>query len=57
MNSLIKIGYAGPVHPDHGPIIWDENERPGYGHFDRALGATYLQGLSEAAQKNITFNS
>lgn len=36
------------VRPDHGRMIWDENGRPGYGLYDRALGATYLNGLWEA---------
>ncbi len=29
-------------------MIWDEKGRPGYGLYDRALGATYLNGLWEA---------
>lgn len=36
------------VRPDHGRMIWDEKGRPGYGLYDRALGATYLNGLWEA---------
>lgn len=39
------------VRPDHGRMIWDESGRPGYGLYDRALGATYLNGLWEAIQK------
>ena len=31
--------------PDHGRMIWGETGRPGYGLYDRALGATYLNGL------------
>ncbi|MDP4610579.1 MAG: mannonate dehydratase [Opitutales bacterium] len=57
MQSLVRIGYAGPLRPDHGRMIWGESGRPGYGLFDRALGASYLQGLHEAAQKTLTFNS
>ena len=36
------------VRPDHGRMIWNEVGRPGYGLYDRALGATYLNGLWEA---------
>ena len=39
------------VRPDHGRMIWDEQGRPGYGLYDRALGATYLNGLWEAIEK------
>jgi mannonate dehydratase len=28
-------------------MIWGEAGRPGYGLYDRALGATYLYGLWE----------
>lgn len=40
-------GYTGPMRPDHGRMIWGECGRPGYGLYDRALGAMYLQGLWE----------
>lgn len=39
------------VRPDHGRMIWEETGRPGYGLYDRALGATYLNGLWEAIDK------
>ncbi len=39
------------VRPDHGRMIWDETGRPGYGLYDRALGAAYLNGLWEAVEK------
>lgn len=39
------------IRPDHGRMIWDETGRPGYGLYDRALGATYLNGLWEAIEK------
>jgi mannonate dehydratase len=36
-------------------MIWNEEKikgrRPGYGLYDRALGATYLQGIWEALSK------
>ena len=40
------------IRPDHGRMIWDEKGRPGYGLYDRALGATYLNGLWEAICRN-----
>ena len=39
------------IRPDHGRMIWDEVGRPGYGLYDRALGATYINGLWEAICK------
>ena len=51
MQALVEIGYAGPLRPDHGRRIWDEAvPRTGYGLYDRALGALYLQGLWEGLQ-------
>ena len=32
-------------------MIWGETGRPGYGLYDRALGATYINGLFEAVEK------
>ncbi len=48
MRAYVEIGYEGPLRPDHGRMIWDEEGRAGYGLYDRALGAMYLQGLWEA---------
>lgn len=48
---LTENGFDGYVRPDHGRMIWGETGKPGYGLFDRALGATYLNGLFEAARK------
>ncbi|PPA69129.1 mannonate dehydratase [Jeotgalibacillus proteolyticus] len=42
--------YTGYVRPDHGRHIWDEECRPGYGLYDRALGIMYLHGLWDAHQ-------
>jgi mannonate dehydratase len=47
LRALRDAGFAGPMRPDHGRMIWGERGRPGYGLYDRALGATYLQGLWE----------
>ena len=51
MKALYDIGFDGPIRPDHGRSIWGEVAMPGYGLYDRALGATYLQGLWEAIEK------
>ncbi len=46
--ALRDGGFDGPVRPDHGRMIWDESGKPGYGLYDRALGASYVQGLIDA---------
>jgi mannonate dehydratase len=51
LAALREVGFAGPVRPDHGRMIWGETGRPGYGLHDRALGATYLQGLWEGLER------
>lgn len=51
MKALYEIGFDGPIRPDHGRMIWDEVAMPGYGLYDRALGAAYLNGLWEAIEK------
>lgn len=49
VRALVEAGWEGPVRPDHGRALWgevgDAAVRPGYGLFDRALGAAYLRGL------------
>lgn len=52
MKTLYETGFDGPIRPDHGRMIWDEKAMPGYGLYDRALGASYLNGLWEAIKKN-----
>lgn len=52
MKELYEIGFDGPIRPDHGRMIWGEVAMPGYGLYDRALGAAYLNGLWEAIDKN-----
>lgn len=51
MKALYDNGFDGYIRPDHGRMIWGETGRPGYGLYDRALGATYLNGLWEAIEK------
>ena len=52
MKALYDSGFDGVIRPDHGRAIWGEVSRPGYGLYDRALGATYLTGLWEAIEKS-----
>lgn len=47
LAALHETGFGGPMRPDHGRMVWGETGRPGYGLYDRALGATYLLGLWE----------
>lgn len=51
VKALQDVGFDGYIRPDHGRMIWGEVARPGYGLFDRALGAAYLNGLWEAVAK------
>lgn len=51
VRALSDYDWEGAIRPDHGRMVWGETGRPGYGLYDRALGATYLSGLWEAARK------
>lgn len=51
VKALYDIGFDGPIRPDHGRMIWGEVAMPGYGLYDRALGAAYINGLWEAIEK------
>jgi mannonate dehydratase len=57
MAAIVKayhdVGYQGYARPDHGRMIWGETGKPGYGLYDRALGAVYLNGLWEAMEKFV----
>lgn len=52
IKALYDNGFNGYIRPDHGRMIWGETGRAGYGLYDRALGAAYINGLWEAAQKS-----
>ncbi len=53
VKALVEAGFDGYVRPDHGRNIWGEDGKPGYGLYDRALGACYLYGLFEAVEKGL----
>lgn len=52
VKAYCDYDFKGPYRPDHGRMIWGETGRPGYGLYDRALGAVYINGLIEAINKN-----
>jgi mannonate dehydratase len=55
IGAIVKAyhdaGYEGYVRSDHGRMIWGETGKPGYGLYDRALGAVYINGLWEGFEK------
>lgn len=51
MKALYDTGFNGVIRPDHGRAIWGEVSMPGYGLYDRALGAAYLNGIWESLEK------
>lgn len=53
VKALTDTGFDGYVRPDHGRMIWGETGKPGYGLYDRALGAMYINGLFEACEKAV----
>ncbi len=51
LKNLHKNGFDGYIRPDHGRMIWGETGKAGYGLYDRALGATYINGIWETLEK------
>lgn len=51
VKAYYDLDYKGVIRLDHGRMIWGETGKPGYGLYDRALGATYLNGLWEMCKK------
>lgn len=51
MKTLHENNFTGFIRPDHGRMIWGETGKPGYGLYDRALGAMYIEGLREAVER------
>ncbi len=51
VKALVDTDFDGYVRPDHGRMIWGETGKAGYGLYDRALGAAYINGLFEALEK------
>ncbi len=51
LRAYYETGFDGYFRPDHGRMIWSETGKPGYGLYDRALGAVYLNGIWEGLRK------
>ena len=51
VKAYFDTGFEGYFRPDHGRMIWGETGKPGYGLYDRALGAVYLNGIWEGIEK------
>ena len=51
VKAYRDCGFDGYIRPDHGRMIWGETGRPGYGLYDRALGAVYINGIWEALER------
>ena len=51
LKAYHDAGFDGYLRPDHGRMIWGETGKPGYGLYDRALGAEYMLGIWEALDK------
>lgn len=48
IGEAVRGGFAGPIRPDHGRRVWGEQGQPGYGLYDRAMGATYIAGVLDS---------
>ncbi|HZH60459.1 MAG TPA: mannonate dehydratase [Metabacillus sp.] len=51
VKTYHDIGFTGYARPDHGRHIWEEECRPGYGLYDRALGIMYLWGIWDSLER------
>ncbi len=51
LKAYKETGFKGYIRPDHGRMIWGETGKPGYGLYDRALGASYMLGIWETLDK------
>jgi mannonate dehydratase len=54
VKAYHEMGFKGYARPDHGRHIFDEQCRPGYGLYDRALGIMYLWGIWDALKRGQT---
>jgi mannonate dehydratase len=53
LKAYHDTGFDGYIRPDHGRHLWGEEKecRPGYGLYDRALGAIYMLGIWDSLEK------
>jgi mannonate dehydratase len=54
VKAYHEAGFNGYARPDHGRHIFDEQCRPGYGLYDRALGIMYLWGIWDSLERQKT---
>jgi mannonate dehydratase len=55
MEAYYKIGFKGPIRPDHVPTMaGDSNEHPGYSTIGTLYALGYMRGLMEAVSKAHT---
>jgi len=52
MEAYYKIGYKGPIRPDHVPTMaGDSNQHPGYSTIGTLFAIGYIRGLIEGVSK------
>lgn len=52
MEAYYKVGYKGPLRPDHVPTMaGDSNEHPGYSTIGTLFAIGYIRGLIEGVNK------
>ncbi|MCR8630907.1 mannonate dehydratase [Paenibacillus radicis (ex Xue et al. 2023)] len=52
VKAYHENGFTGYARPDHGRHLWNEQCRPGYGLYDRALGIMYLWGVWDSLERS-----
>jgi len=57
VKAYHENGFAGYARPDHGRHLWNEQCRPGYGLYDRALGIMYLWGIWDSLERTNRGNA
>lgn len=54
MTTYRRMGFAGPMRPDHVPTMAGErNDNAGYEVTGRLFAVGYIKGLAEAAEKSV----
>ncbi|WP_240666601.1 mannonate dehydratase [Longirhabdus pacifica] len=48
LKKLKDVGFDGPITPEYRSIVFEESKNARYGLYDRALGATYLNGILDS---------
>ena len=54
LKAAWDVDFDGYIRPDHGRMIWGETGKPGYGLYDRALGAVYLNGGEYGGERIVS---